>query len=369
MREPLLIRFSRTQLYGVFVTLMLLRVVVGFHFFKEGTSKLQDGNFSAEYFLAAAKGPFAPYFHALLEDHDGRDRLCIADQPNSDRVDFDSTLTFALWEDFVDRASSYYQFDSAELQDEIAERRRLLAEQIGEARATGDRSVNTRRLEEQREEDEQSILRLRSQIASAAEILDNHQQWLSDWLQTNRTEIFAHYGTEDRLDGFDRDGKNRKQAAIYVSALREQVETIQSDRQKKLKEWTGDVEGIWDSLESQINSLAVDRQAAKPPLRLHRKFDQQQSKLKTINQFIPWFDTTVGVLLILGLFTRIASLAGAGFLASVIATQPPWIPGTVPTDYQGVEMFALLVLFATCAGRFGGLDYFFAAKPQNDLDS
>ena len=81
-----------------------------------------------------------------------------------------------------------------------------------------------------------------------------------------------------------------------------------------------------------------------------------------INHIIPWFDTIVGALLIIGLFTRLASLAGAVFLASVIAMQPPWIPGTVPTYYQAIEMFALLVIFATCAGRMGGLDYFFSRK-------
>lgn len=87
-----------------------------------------------------------------------------------------------------------------------------------------------------------------------------------------------------------------------------------------------------------------------------------------LNLFIPWFDTIVGGLLILGLFTRLASLAGAGFLASVIATQPPWIPGTTETYYQAVELAALLVIFATCAGRMGGLDYFLHRQKANRVE-
>jgi len=99
---------------------------------------------------------------------------------------------------------------------------------------------------------------------------------------------------------------------------------------------------------------------------LHRPFAQKNSRHSLINKVIPWFDLTVGVLLILGLFTRWASLAAAGFLFSVLLTQPFWIPGTVPTYYQGIEMVACLVLFAVHAGRFGGLDYFlsFGKQPE-----
>ena len=89
-------------------------------------------------------------------------------------------------------------------------------------------------------------------------------------------------------------------------------------------------------------------------------FDQETSMLNIVDLFIPWFDTIVGALLILGLFTRLASLAGAAFLASVIASQPPWIQGVDPNYYVLIELFAMLVIFATCAGRMGGLDFFFS---------
>ena len=98
------------------------------------------------------------------------------------------------------------------------------------------------------------------------------------------------------------------------------------------------------------------------PVVADRQFDQPLSALKITNQVIPWFDTIVGVLLILGLFTRLASGAAAAFLLSVILTQPPWIPGTTPTYLYAIELAACLVLFATCAGRIGGLDFFFAAS-------
>ncbi len=72
---------------------------------------------------------------------------------------------------------------------------------------------------------------------------------------------------------------------------------------------------------------------------------------------MPWFDTIVGALLIVGLFTRLAALAGAGFLFSIILTQWPGAPGALPTYYQTIEMLGMLVLAATAAGQFAGLDY------------
>ena len=121
-----MLQLSRFHWFLAFVALMLLRVAVGYHFFKEGAAKVQDG-FTAEYFLASAKGPLAPYFHGMLDDPLGQRKLCVVDRNNqpsdqdelenddqqdSDpyKADFDTDpqLTFAIWDDFVDRASQYY---------------------------------------------------------------------------------------------------------------------------------------------------------------------------------------------------------------------------------------------------------------------
>jgi uncharacterized membrane protein YphA (DoxX/SURF4 family) len=75
-----------------------------------------------------------------------------------------------------------------------------------------------------------------------------------------------------------------------------------------------------------------------------------------IDRVIPWFDAVVGVLLIVGLFTRVAALAGAGFLFSIILTQWPGAPGALPVYYQTIEMLGMLVLAAVAAGQFAGLD-------------
>jgi len=52
-----------------------------------------------------------------------------------------------------------------------------------------------------------------------------------------------------------------------------------------------------------------------------------------------------------------------GRLLGVVATQPFWALGAQNTYYQWIEVAALLVLMASSAGRFGGLDYFLVRRP------
>lgn len=372
--RPLFNQLNRFHLALAFICLMLLRIVIGYHFYKEGTNKLKAGNFSSKGFLSAAKGPFAPYFKGMLDDPDGMKKLCVKQVEGDDGSTVyvvDPEFTFAIWNEFLDETHDYYGFGSLELEEELKQRRADLAEKIEKAREEKNTSVDTSLLEAERKKFETDILTIRNQTQRAQEIYEDHIDQLNDWIAANELELVSHFSTVDRLDGFDRDGKNKKEASVYVDSLREQVESIQWDRSKKLAGWTSDVTGVWDSLESQINALATDDQIGeRPTYEMHRHFDQENSMVKVIDRVIPWFDTVIGVLLIIGLFSRLASLAAAGFLFSVIMTQPPWIPGTAPTYFYCIEFAALLVIFATCAGRMGGLDYFFSpiAAPNTQLD-
>ena len=75
--------------------------------------------------------------------------------------------------------------------------------------------------------------------------------------------------------------------------------------------------------------------------------------------------TIVGVLLILGLFTRLASLAGIGFILLFYLCNPPFVGYfySIPTEGSYlivnknlVELSALVVILVTGSGRFAGLD-------------
>ena len=358
---------SRFHFFLALCALFLLRITVGYHFFKEGTNKLKYG-FDASGFLTTAKGPLSNQFKAMVDDHDGKLRLGVTVDESGEgisSVTVDPQLTLDIWKDFRDRAASIYRFGDPKQVSMLKEKREVLAEQIKAAREQGD-SAEANQLEIQRNQDEVAIKQLRVQEARSNVILAQAGDGLKSWLKDNHTEIVAHYGTQSREVGFDRDGSNKSDVPLGVDSLRYQVESISSDRKKQRYQWFKEIDDMWEAYEGQINSLATQRQIASVSAAptAARPFAPSWSPLQIINAVIPWFDTIVGVLLILGLFTRLASLAAAAFLVSVVLTQPPWIAGTTPTYYQCIELVALLALFATCAGRIAGLDFFLAASAQ-----
>lgn len=340
----------------------MLRVVVGFHFFKEGTNKLKSGDFTSAGFLTTARGPFAPFFRSMVDDYNGSQKLgvVIEEINGKQNLRISPEQTVDIWDDFCDRARDYYGFGSIELQEKLVAERKRLADVITTARAENDSGVDTRALEKQRSDLEIAIKQIREQPKRVQEILESHQEYLVDWIKTNRIELTSHFSTEDRLQGFLRDGDKRSDAATEVDSLRYQVDQIKSDRSKKLRAWSSEVTTMWDSLEIKVNSLAVDKQKEQRsgPLALHRPFDQSTSRQNLVDKIIPWFDTIVGVCLILGLFTRLASFAAGAFLLSVTMTQPFWVPGVDPTYYIWIEVAACFLIFASLAGRIAGLDYF-----------
>ena len=85
-------------------------------------------------------------------------------------------------------------------------------------------------------------------------------------------------------------------------------------------------------------------------------YDSTQTRLDKLNVVVTIVTIGVGVCLLLGFFTRLASIVGALFLLGVIASQPFWIAESVPTINQCIEMRGLLVLAGTGAGRWFGLD-------------
>ena len=361
---------TRFNLFLIFLSIIALRLFVGYHFHKEGVNKIQYG-FDAQYFLKGAKGPFKDFFLSMTDDANGRMQLGITEtQDKEGNTDFliKTDRTLAVWDDFVEQATAYYGFGSPELietiEQEISDIETVIARDENLASQGEARIANLKA----------QVTTIKEQPYQVADALEAHQWEMEDWLLVNRVPVLAWYRGGNRLSGFQRDGEHRDEVAVDVASLRGQVDKIEKDRNKEMTKWKGELAAIWDSLEAQINAIAVDKQARESgALPLHRPFAQKNSRHALINKVIPWFDLTVGVLLILGLFTRWASLAAAGFLLSVLFTQPFWIPGTVPTYYQGIEMVACLVLFAVHAGRFGGLDYFLSLgkrpEPNTALQS
>jgi uncharacterized membrane protein YphA (DoxX/SURF4 family) len=104
--------------------------------------------------------------------------------------------------------------------------------------------------------------------------------------------------------------------------------------------------------ENALHELLTDEQRSLGPMA------RPSTAIDLVDTVMKYVVLAIGVLLLLGLFTRTASLAGAVFLLSVVMTQPFWASESQPTFNQYVEMFALLTLATTHVGRWGGLDFF-----------
>ena len=110
-------------------------------------------------------------------------------------------------------------------------------------------------------------------------------------------------------------------------------------------------------MKMRLNAIANETQRESVGAYRLVKPGQGALSTDTVDKIIPIFDMVVGIFLIIGLLTPVASIVAALFLLSVVLSQMPGYPGTAPTYFQAVECLALLVLAATDAGRYAGLDF------------
>ena len=119
------------------------------------------------------------------------------------------------------------------------------------------------------------------------------------------------------------------------------------------------------------------KQARGPFADLFRGLASQPNLLANADFITMWGLTLVGAFLILGLFTRLASLAGIGLVLLFYLCNPPFVGYfySIPTEGSYlivnknlVEVCALVVILVTGSGRFAGLDRIlhslFARRPR-----
>lgn len=157
--------------------------------------------------------------------------------------------------------------------------------------------------------------------------------------------------------GQDRIAAMEKSQLYDLSSMQGQKDKIKAELLTGVQPTMEKVEDIWNQYENRLNAVANSTQRkAVGPFRLVKP-GQSQISTQLVDKIIPIFDMVVGILLMIGLLTPLASVLGAMFLLSVVLTQMPGFPGTAPTYFQAVECVALLVLAATDAGRYAGLDF------------
>jgi thiosulfate dehydrogenase (quinone) large subunit len=124
-------------------------------------------------------------------------------------------------------------------------------------------------------------------------------------------------------------------------------------------------EGIAKLTSPSWSAAGYLKQARGPFAGLFRSMAAQPNLLENANLITMWGLTIVGLLLMLGLFTRLASLAGIGFILLFYLATPPFVGYFYAIPSEGsylivnknlVELSALIVIFATGSGKFAGLD-------------
>jgi thiosulfate dehydrogenase [quinone] large subunit len=136
-------------------------------------------------------------------------------------------------------------------------------------------------------------------------------------------------------------------------------------------------EGLSKLTAASWSAAGYMKQARGPFADLFRSIASQPNLLANADLITMWGLTLVGACLILGLFTRLASVAGIGFLLLFYLCNPPFVGYFYSIPSEGsylivnknlVEVCALLVILVTGSGRFAGLDRIlrglFARRPR-----
>ncbi len=282
------------------IMLIVLRLNIGWHFFSEGVKHYADPQWTSEPVLRNAKGPLAPMYQSYLPDFHGMDAWL-----HSGRQEKASDLVTG-WVD--------------EIQHDFDLRRQQFSLHYG--------------LDE-------------AQQKQAVKVAGEYQAKVRSWAGGLRDELADHVHQWQR-----KDASGEAPDAGDVPFRKNRLATSQATLGAEAAGWKAELSSLEREYESALADLLTSEQRQMRPL------PRPATEIDLVDSVMTYVVLIIGVLLLLGLFTRTASLAGAVFLLSVVLTQPFWVCDALPTYNQFVEMFALLMLATTHVGRWAGLDFF-----------
>ncbi len=289
----------RTSLLAL-VALAFLRIVIGLHFFLEGLGHLRDPAWSSAGFRKAAVGPLADGYRSLLpETGDWSATLGAADRRSADEA-------IAAWE-----ASVATQWQ------------RRLDERLAVVPLSG----------EPLERSKQAFEASRKELAA--------------WVGEIREDL-----VEYRLELIRLAETEARPAAREVPFERERVAKKRRELDRQASGWMNEAAAIGSRLEATWD------ESLSPAERRRVADATPPSALWKADRFVSWSLVTIGGCLVVGLLTKFNAVGGICFLASVVASQPFWVPGAQATYDQWVEIAALFVIAAMPTGGWIGLDYF-----------
>jgi len=290
----------RSTLLAV-AALAFLRIVVGMHFFLEGLSHLRDPGWSSAGFRRAAVGPLADFYQS--------------DLPQTGN-----------WSETLGR------IDNRSLDDVLAAWKASVV------------AGWQRRLEER--------LKLVPLDAASMDEAKQCLQVAEDELDAYASDKMIVLG-EYRSELARRGEMESSPEAARVPFIRELIAKGRRALAAQQAEWMRDAEAIGAKLESNWDEprTGAERQRLSGGI--------TPTRLWKADRFVSWSLVTIGACLVLGILVKFNAMGGVCFLASIIASQPFWVPGAQATYNQWVELAALLAIASLPTGGWSGLDFFF----------
>jgi uncharacterized membrane protein YphA (DoxX/SURF4 family) len=332
-----------------------LRIVIGWHYFYEGIHKFDPASdFSSKGFLGIAKGPAAELFYWMLPDINGTQRLVIGEidvevktvKDGAESVKTEKRKTFTVYE--KDWDTYYKKFLKEHKLDNV------------KAQKSDNKTPN-----ETPKDDATVKANQKYEIES---IYKNYLDSLRTGAELQEKDIlasqasFARYKEKiktipnntayEKKRRWDEMMKYRNEAEKWIATLNNLTNALQSDLARIID----------PQLAGEKGNIITEPEKAWIPNPVVK------SQMRLLDLSVMFGLSAIGICLMLGFCTRLASLGGIAFLVCVVLTTWP-VPGYYPplpsavgnflfVSKDVVELAGLLFLAIIGAGRWGGLDYY-----------
>lgn len=301
------------------VLLVALRLMIGWHLFYEGIWKIrsQAGGepWTAAGYLKGSQGPFRDTFRGMVDDPDDLGKL-----------DFDQMV--ARWQAWKERFVAHYG-NLSEAQKANLERK--IAELTGDAKSKG--STLYAWLKGNKENT--GVVRSDQEGTTEHKLIGEIELY---------KQMLAKY--EQQLNTAKQDFEQKHLDKLFA------------DIQAKRRMLVGPVDQLTQQLESYAQKLLTLEQQSLGPV------PPPASEVHTVDVRTMWSLTILGALLLVGLFSRLASFLAACLITLFYLAHPPW-PGVIEppgpehalfVNKNLLEITACLCLAALPTGRWFGLD-------------
>lgn len=323
-----------------------MRLAIGWHFYSEGLEKLEPG-FSSAGLLSASVGPLHGFYESFVPSP-GDYEANLATPRQWGAINSQQAAENADW-------LAAYKKTVADTKKANAEAKKAGEPQVAMPVEFAPHSPYSEWAAEivdqwaNKRDKAARIAKDKDGRRLAEDIYRTHLAILNEYLSTESEAI-----EEFRHELWRLQEMQQKPGAEELAFREERIAEKKAETWRTARSWKAGVTTLEHAYTSDLVTLAGDERSAWRKLR-------SPSSLDWIDPLVTCVVLGVGVCMMLGFCTRLAGIVGAGFLLSVMATQPPWVVGanTEYLGYQMAEVGAMLTLAATGAGRWYGLDSLF----------